>query len=100
MKRLMKRWLLVAPLPGTFCLAMVLLATASPLGAQTPRPMTVEDQFAIKRVSDAQVSPAGEWIAYEVSTTNLEKDETKSQIWMVSTQGGEPIPLTLSLIHI
>jgi dipeptidyl aminopeptidase/acylaminoacyl peptidase len=84
------------PLVKEPVLAALLLALASPLGAQTRRPMEIEDQYRIKRVAGAQVSPDGEWVAYTVSTTNLEKDESKSQIWMVSTRGGDPIPLTMS----
>ncbi len=76
-------------------LGLFLVAAAGPVAAQT-RPMEIEDQYRIKRVSGAQISPDGEWVAYTISTTNLEKDKSKSQIWMVSTQGGNPIPLTMS----
>ncbi len=72
-----------------------MLLRALPLAAQT-RPMAIEDQFAIKRVGSPEVSPDGEWVAYTVSTTNLEKDESATQIWMVSTRGGNPIPLSMS----
>jgi dipeptidyl aminopeptidase/acylaminoacyl peptidase len=58
--------------------------------------MEIEDQYRIRGVSGAQVSPDGEWVAYTVRTTNLEKDQSKSQVWMVSTHGGDPIPLTMS----
>lgn len=76
---------------------LAFLAFASPLSAQTtPRHLEINDQFAIKRVGSAQISPDGEWVAYTVSTTNLEKERTKTQIWMVSTSGGDPIPLTMS----
>lgn len=71
------------------------LLWAAPAGAQT-RPMEIEDQYRIKGVGGAQVSPDGEWVAYTVRTTNLEKDQAKTQIWMVSTHGGDPIPLSMS----
>ncbi len=74
----------------------LLLTLVSFLSAQTPRPMEIEDQYRIRRVGNAEVSPDGDWVAYTVTTTNLEKDESKTQIWMVSTEGGEPIPLTMS----
>ncbi|MBT8396244.1 MAG: S9 family peptidase, partial [Gemmatimonadetes bacterium] len=73
----------------------LILAVGSPMAAQT-RQMEIEDQYRVKRVGGAQVSPDGEWVAYTVSTTNLEKDESKSQVWMVSSRGGDPIPLTMS----
>jgi len=61
-----------------------------------PRRLEIEDQFAIKRVAGAQISPDGEWVAYTLTTTELEKERSTTQIWMVSTRGGDPIPLTMS----
>jgi dipeptidyl aminopeptidase/acylaminoacyl peptidase len=58
--------------------------------------MQIEDPFALRSVRGAEISPDGEWVAYSVSTTNLERDDSKTQIWMVSTRGGDPIPLTMS----
>jgi dipeptidyl aminopeptidase/acylaminoacyl peptidase len=95
----------VIPTPGGFCKvlaggAALLLALSLSLGSlsaqETTRPLEINDQFAIKRVGSPEISPDGEWVAYTVSTTNLEKEQTKTQIWMVSTAGGDPIPLTMS----
>ncbi len=77
-------------------LASTAMVLAPPLAAQTPRPLEIEDQYLIKRVGSPQVSPDGEWVAYTVSATKLEKDESNTQIWMVSTRGGDPFPLTMS----
>ncbi len=99
-------------------LAMVpagLLALASSLGAlsspaaqggpafqttptlQTaPRTLEIQDLYRLRRVGSPEISPDGEWVAYTVTTTNLEKDDANTQIWMVSTSGGDPIPLTMS----
>jgi dipeptidyl aminopeptidase/acylaminoacyl peptidase len=84
-------------LRGTFLSvsAMALLMWAMPAYSQT-RPMEIEDQYRIKRVGGPQVSPDGEWVAYTVNTTVLEKDQSKTQIWMVSTQGGDPFPISMS----
>jgi dipeptidyl aminopeptidase/acylaminoacyl peptidase len=60
----------------------------------TPRPLTIDDYFKIHDVGDPQVSPDGKWVAYTVTTQDLEKDESKTRIWMVSTAGGEPVPMT------
>ncbi len=81
---------------STVALASTAMVLASPLAAQTPRPLEIEDQYAVKRVGSPEIRPDGQWVAYTVSTTNLEKDESKTQIWMVSTRGGDPIPLTMS----
>ena len=75
---------------------VTLLAMVSPLTAQSNRTLTVDDQFEIKRMGSPVFSPDGRWVAYVVTTTNLEKERSSTAIWMVSTQGGEPIPLTMT----
>ncbi|MBD3851781.1 MAG: hypothetical protein IFK93_10800, partial [Acidobacteria bacterium] len=54
----------------------------------TPRPLTVDDQFKILGVGDPQISPDGRWVAYTVSGSDLEKEESNSRIWMIPTAGG------------
>lgn len=58
------------------------------------RNLVVDDYFRIHRVSDPQISPDGKWVAFVVSTMNLEEDKSESRIWMVSIEGGEAIPMT------
>jgi dipeptidyl aminopeptidase/acylaminoacyl peptidase len=58
------------------------------------RPLTVDDQFEILDVGDPQISPDGRWVAYTVSGSDLEKEESFSRIWMISTTGGAAIPMT------
>lgn len=53
---------------------------------------TQEDIDDLKIVSDPQISPDGKQVAYVVSTT--EGDLTRSNIWTVSADGGEPRQLT------
>ncbi|HCA59573.1 MAG TPA: hypothetical protein DEP46_16510, partial [Blastocatellia bacterium] len=51
----------------SFSLSILLLSlslTAQP----AKRPMSLNDIFKIKNVSDPQISPDGEWVAYVVST--------------------------------
>lgn len=64
--------------------------------AQQKRAMTFEDVMAIKNVSDAQVSPDGKWIAYVVTSADMKENSNDSDVWLVSTSGGEPIRLTTS----
>ena len=45
-------------------------------------------------VSDPQVSPEGDWIAYTVSRRDMDKDKSASQIWMVAASGGTPVAMT------
>lgn len=58
------------------------------------RPITVDDYFSIKRVSNPELSPDGKWVAYTVSTSDLKEDKSETRIWMVSAGGGEAIPMT------
>ncbi|MCH7783174.1 PD40 domain-containing protein [candidate division KSB1 bacterium] len=61
---------------------------------QTKRPLTVDDFFKIKSVSNPRVSPEGEWVAFTVTETDLEKDKSETRVWMIPTAGGEAIPMT------
>jgi dipeptidyl aminopeptidase/acylaminoacyl peptidase len=59
-----------------------------------PRLLTVDDYFAIGQVGDPRISPDGGWIAYTVTTPDLEEDESRARIWMVPAAGGTAVPLT------
>ena len=76
-------------------LLFILVLPWSSAASQTRRAVTVDDYFAIKRVSDPRVSPDGRWVAYTVSTTALADDKSETRIWMAPAAGGDPIPLTL-----
>ena len=58
------------------------------------RPITIDDLLTLDSVGNPQVSPDGHWVAYTVSSRDFEEDKRRTQIWMVSTDGGEPIPMT------
>jgi len=82
-----------------FYLAAALLTLAPSLVAQefapkSPRPITIDDFFQIRDVSQPELSPDGQWVAYAVRTRLLKDDKSEQRLWMVSTRGGDPIPLT------
>jgi dipeptidyl aminopeptidase/acylaminoacyl peptidase len=56
--------------------------------------LTIDHILAMESVGDPQLSPDGKWIAYTVTRNDLEEDKRRTQIWMVSSEGGEPIPMT------
>jgi len=73
-------------------LPILVMLTQGP--APATRTLTVDDLFRIQRVSNPQVSPDGQWVAYVIASPDLAADKSTSRIWMVATAGGDPIPLT------
>lgn len=72
----------------------ILSFAALPALAQPRRALTFDDLMKIQRISDPQVSPDGKWIAYVVSTPDLDANKMVSHIWRLSLAGGEPRQLT------
>lgn len=68
-------------------------ASATPTPA-TPRNITIDDYFQIRDVAQPEISPDGQWVAYAVRTRMLKEDKNEQRLWMVSTHGGDAIPLT------
>jgi dipeptidyl aminopeptidase/acylaminoacyl peptidase len=60
----------------------------------TRRLIHAEDLFALRLVSDPQMSPDGTRIAFVLQRTDLEKNEYVSNLWLVAREGGEPRPFT------
>ncbi|MBW1872530.1 MAG: S9 family peptidase [Deltaproteobacteria bacterium] len=56
-------------------------------------PITIDDLVGLKILSDPQISPAGDRIAYVVSVTQAGKGPN-SDIWMVSANGGTAVQYT------
>jgi len=52
--------------------------------------MMPQDITRIRFISDPQVSPDGQRVAFVVTMLSEEKDQYLSHIWMVDTVGGEP----------
>jgi len=79
--------------------SLILIFAAIPALAQettqkTPRTITIDDFFQIRDVSQPEISPDGQWIAYAVRTRMLKEDKNEQRLWMISTHGGDAIPLT------
>jgi len=53
-----------------------------------------EDIHRIKDVGDIAISPDGEWVVYGVESTNVDKDEMSSDLFMVHWDGSTRIQLT------
>lgn len=58
--------------------------------------ITFEDFMSIKRISDPQISPEGDLIAFVMTEMDLEKNSSNSDIWIMASDGGLPRRLTAS----
>jgi len=71
------------------CLSLFLVGPA--VHAQAPsRTLTTEAFLSLDRVADPQISPDGAWITYSVTVTDLDANSRSTDLWMVSSAGGEP----------
>ena len=59
-----------------------------------PRAFTAEDLWAIPRVGAPVFSPDGTALVVPVTTSDIEKNEGRTRLWLVPAEGGEPRPLT------
>jgi dipeptidyl aminopeptidase/acylaminoacyl peptidase len=75
-------------------IALTLSVASAGKTTQTPRPFTIDDLLTVRRVSDPQVSPDGRWIAYTVADTDKPANKRTSQIYLISSEGGEPRQIT------
>jgi dipeptidyl aminopeptidase/acylaminoacyl peptidase len=80
---------------ATLALSLPLAAPAQKPPTQ-PRPITVDDLFQIREVSDPQLSPDAQSVAYTVKTLLLKEDKSEERIWTVPTSApsADAIPMT------
>src|SRR5260370_17782559 len=79
-------------------LGALLLGAGLAVSAQeaTKHAISFDDVIKLHCVAEPQVSPDGKWVAYAVSTPDLEANRGVSNIWVVSTAGGAARQLTQS----
>jgi dipeptidyl aminopeptidase/acylaminoacyl peptidase len=59
--------------------------------------MTFEDMMKMKRLGETAVSPDGKWLAYSVTTVNLEQNTKTAELWVQKIEGGgEPFKLPVA----
>ena len=71
--------------------AAVLWLFAAPAMADR---LTPEHINQLATVSDPQISPEGEWIAYVVERDDIDEDEARSRVWMVPAESGDAVAMT------
>ncbi len=82
---------------AALCLFAIVFGTLEgALQAAERRPVTLDDLFALRDVSDPQISPDGAWVAYTVETTDPKEDDSDSDVWMTSWDGQRTLRLTTS----
>jgi dipeptidyl aminopeptidase/acylaminoacyl peptidase len=89
----MKRAILRCSLFIVALLAVLSSAMAQEAGKHA---ITFADMIQMHRVGEAQVSPDGKWVAYTVTTPDLDANRGVSNIWLVPTVGGASMQLTQS----
>ena len=83
-------------MPRKFYLTLIyllIILLISPLYAQR-RPITVEDLWAMKRISNLTISPDGKWVAYVITSYSMEENKGQRDIYLVSIDGREIKQLT------
>src|SRR6476661_6625602 len=81
-----------------FVAALVLFALAPLALADVPpkRPMTFEDVWAVRRVGPPSMAPDGKWCVVDVTSYDIEKDDSTSELWLLATDGKSQRQLTTS----
>jgi dipeptidyl aminopeptidase/acylaminoacyl peptidase len=57
--------------------------------AQAKRPMTFEDLMKMKRLGPTAVSPDGKWLAYAVTTVDLDRNSKTTELWEQPIANGD-----------
>jgi dipeptidyl aminopeptidase/acylaminoacyl peptidase len=79
---------------ATAVAAILMSVVAAQAQTAEKRPITFQDLISLHRLSEPQLSPDAKWIAYTVSTPDLEANHSVRDIWLVPTTAGEPRQLT------
>jgi dipeptidyl aminopeptidase/acylaminoacyl peptidase len=72
----------------------ILAAPSARAQAADKRAITIRDLLAVHRLSDPQISPDGQWVAYSVATPDYDANKLVKNIWIVAISGGESRQLT------
>ncbi len=58
--------------------------------------MIFEDMMKMKRLGETAVSPDGKWLAYSVTTVNLDQNSQTAEVWLQKIGGGEPFKIAVA----
>ena len=74
--------------------AIASAAAQAPAGKRLPT--SGDFVYRLRTVSDPQLAPGGDWVAYTVTTIDSAKDTRDADVWMTSWDGTQTIRLTAS----
>jgi dipeptidyl aminopeptidase/acylaminoacyl peptidase len=75
--------------------ALTVLSLLSMFGvAQANERFSIDQFLALDSISEISASPDGAYVAYTVTSNDLEKDDTRDIVWMQPTDGGDPVQMT------
>jgi dipeptidyl aminopeptidase/acylaminoacyl peptidase len=86
----------------TLLLSAALIAAIAPVATclaqtvQPKRPMTFEDLQKMKRLGETAVSPDGKWLAYSVTSVDLDQNKKVAELFIQPIAGGDAKPLSVS----
>src|SRR4051812_27164264 len=75
-------------------IASALILIVSPCPAADQHPITPADLWKVARVGPPSVAPDGKWCVVEVTRFDTEKDENRSDLWLLATDGQTQRQLT------
>jgi Tol biopolymer transport system component len=78
----------------TLFLVVVVIISLGHLLAQSKRPLEFDDLLRVKRISEPALSPDGRWIVFTVTIPDKEANKNRSDLWIISAEGGAPRQLT------
>src|SRR5882724_10250161 len=76
--------------------ALILCGSVATQAQTAKRAIAFDDMIQMHRVGEPEISPDGKWIAYTLSTPDMDANRNASNIWVVATSGGAPLQLTRS----
>jgi dipeptidyl aminopeptidase/acylaminoacyl peptidase len=72
------------------CIAVL----ANPAVAVESKPFSIHDMLAMNRISDARLSPDGDWIVFTLRKTDLEENKGRTDLYLVDADGDNLRQLT------
>src|SRR5712692_2048911 len=75
---------------------ITLIATITVVAQTARHPLKLDDLARFRGVSNPEISPDGQWVAYTVSTIDAKEDKSSTHVWMVGYDGRNDRQITFS----